>query len=111
MIPNLKKNYTKYYNFLKFLIGNIVYKVIFGQIFDMQTGMVPLRVGKREYLLYFTSFFFFKNNFFCFNNYQTLPRLVDAPSLENVHAKIVSCGARHSTVVTGMHFPRIRADS
>lgn len=33
---------------------------------------------------------------------QTLPRLLDAPSLENVHAKIVSCGARHSAVITGM---------
>ncbi|KAK6929399.1 Regulator of chromosome condensation, RCC1 [Dillenia turbinata] len=32
---------------------------------------------------------------------QTLPRLLDAPSLENMHAKVVSCGARHSAVVTG----------
>ncbi|XP_059628089.1 ultraviolet-B receptor UVR8-like isoform X2 [Cornus florida] len=31
---------------------------------------------------------------------ETLPRLLDAPSLENMHAKIVSCGARHSAVVT-----------
>ncbi|KAJ0101529.1 hypothetical protein Patl1_06453 [Pistacia atlantica] len=31
---------------------------------------------------------------------ETLPRLLDAPSLENVHAKIVSCGARHSAVIT-----------
>ncbi|KAM7499303.1 hypothetical protein LguiA_023717 [Lonicera macranthoides] len=31
---------------------------------------------------------------------ETLPRLLDAPSLENVHVKIVSCGARHSAVVT-----------
>ncbi|CAA0809389.1 Regulator of chromosome condensation (RCC1) family protein [Striga hermonthica] len=31
---------------------------------------------------------------------ETLPRLLDAPSLENVHAKIVSCGARHTAVVT-----------
>ncbi|XP_057475141.1 ultraviolet-B receptor UVR8-like isoform X1 [Actinidia eriantha] len=31
---------------------------------------------------------------------ETLPRLLDAPSLENVHAEIVSCGARHSAVVT-----------
>ncbi|CAA2991856.1 ultraviolet-B receptor UVR8 isoform X1 [Olea europaea var. sylvestris] len=31
---------------------------------------------------------------------ETLPRLLDAPSLENVNAKIVSCGARHSAVVT-----------
>ncbi|GMP23133.1 hypothetical protein CsSME_00000846 [Camellia sinensis var. sinensis] len=31
---------------------------------------------------------------------ETLPRLLDAPSLENNHAKIVSCGARHSAVVT-----------
>lgn len=34
---------------------------------------------------------------------QTLPRLLDAPSLENVHAKRVSCGARHTAVITGMH--------
>ncbi|KAK6933120.1 hypothetical protein RJ641_036014, partial [Dillenia turbinata] len=27
---------------------------------------------------------------------ETLPRLLDAPCLENMHAKIVSCGARHS---------------
>lgn len=32
---------------------------------------------------------------------QTIPRLLDAPSLENVHAKLVSCGARHSAVITG----------
>ncbi|XP_051122990.1 ultraviolet-B receptor UVR8 [Andrographis paniculata] len=31
---------------------------------------------------------------------ETLPRLLEAPSLENTHAKIVSCGARHSAVVT-----------
>ncbi|XP_022879213.1 ultraviolet-B receptor UVR8-like isoform X2 [Olea europaea var. sylvestris] len=31
---------------------------------------------------------------------ETFPRLVDAPSLENVNAKFVSCGARHSAVVT-----------
>ncbi|XP_011085016.1 ultraviolet-B receptor UVR8 isoform X1 [Sesamum indicum] len=31
---------------------------------------------------------------------ETLPRLLDAPSLENVHAKVVSCGARHTAVVT-----------
>ncbi|CAK9134824.1 unnamed protein product [Ilex paraguariensis] len=31
---------------------------------------------------------------------ETLPRLLDAPSLENMHAKIVACGARHSTIVT-----------
>ncbi|PSR93138.1 Ultraviolet-B receptor like [Actinidia chinensis var. chinensis] len=31
---------------------------------------------------------------------ETLPKLLDAPSLENMHAKIVSCGARHSAVVT-----------
>ncbi|GMH19068.1 hypothetical protein Nepgr_020909 [Nepenthes gracilis] len=31
---------------------------------------------------------------------ETLPRLLDAPSLENVHAKIVSCGARHSAIAT-----------
>lgn len=32
---------------------------------------------------------------------QTIPRLLDATSLENVHAKLVSCGARHSAVITG----------
>ncbi|KAL8462852.1 hypothetical protein ACS0TY_033741 [Phlomoides rotata] len=31
---------------------------------------------------------------------ETLPRLLDAPSLENVHVKAVSCGARHTAVVT-----------
>ncbi|WRX11569.1 Regulator of chromosome condensation [Theobroma cacao] len=31
---------------------------------------------------------------------ETLPRLLDAPSLENTHAKVVSCGARHSAVIT-----------
>lgn len=33
---------------------------------------------------------------------QTLPRLLDAASLENVHAKIVSCGARHSAIISGL---------
>lgn len=32
---------------------------------------------------------------------QTLPRLLDSPSLESKHAKIASCGARHSVIVTG----------
>ncbi|KAJ8747348.1 hypothetical protein K2173_012928 [Erythroxylum novogranatense] len=31
---------------------------------------------------------------------ETIPRLLDAPSLEHMHAKTVSCGARHSAVVT-----------
>lgn len=31
---------------------------------------------------------------------ETLPRLLDAPSIEDVNAKIVSCGARHSAIVT-----------
>ncbi|XP_038890558.1 ultraviolet-B receptor UVR8 isoform X3 [Benincasa hispida] len=31
---------------------------------------------------------------------ETLPRLLDAPSVENVNAKIVSCGARHSAIVS-----------
>ncbi|KAF3449091.1 hypothetical protein FNV43_RR09815 [Rhamnella rubrinervis] len=31
---------------------------------------------------------------------ETLPRLLDSPSLENKHAKMVSCGARHSVIVT-----------
>ncbi|TKY56786.1 Ultraviolet-B receptor UVR8 [Spatholobus suberectus] len=31
---------------------------------------------------------------------QTLPRLVDSPSLENMHAKNISCGARHTALVT-----------
>lgn len=34
--------------------------------------------------------------------YQTLPRLLDASSLENMNAKSVSCGARHSALITGM---------
>lgn len=33
---------------------------------------------------------------------QTLPRLVDSPSLENIHAKNISCGARHTALVTGI---------
>jgi len=33
---------------------------------------------------------------------QTIPRLVDSPSLENVHAKNISCGARHTALVTGI---------
>ncbi|MCD9642411.1 hypothetical protein HAX54_029218 [Datura stramonium] len=32
---------------------------------------------------------------------QTSPRLVDAPILENKNAKVVSCGARHSAIMTG----------
>ncbi|OVA15573.1 Regulator of chromosome condensation [Macleaya cordata] len=31
---------------------------------------------------------------------ETLPRLLDAPSIENEHAKLVSCGARHSAIIT-----------
>ncbi|MFS8012818.1 putative regulator of chromosome condensation 1/beta-lactamase-inhibitor protein II [Helianthus anomalus] len=31
---------------------------------------------------------------------ETLPRLIDDPSLENEHARVVSCGARHSAIVT-----------
>ncbi|XP_019245319.1 PREDICTED: ultraviolet-B receptor UVR8 isoform X2 [Nicotiana attenuata] len=31
---------------------------------------------------------------------ETLPRLLDAPNLENMHVKVVSCGARHTAVVT-----------
>ncbi|GFP86361.1 ultraviolet-b receptor uvr8 [Phtheirospermum japonicum] len=31
---------------------------------------------------------------------ETLPRLLDAPSLENVNVKAVSCGARHTAVIT-----------
>ncbi|KAL8093493.1 uncharacterized protein LOC141690035 [Apium graveolens] len=31
---------------------------------------------------------------------EILPRLLDAPSFENMRAQIVSCGARHSAVVT-----------
>lgn len=32
---------------------------------------------------------------------ETLPRLLDAPSLESMHVKVVSCGARHTAIVTG----------
>ncbi|KAI5670605.1 hypothetical protein M9H77_10969 [Catharanthus roseus] len=31
---------------------------------------------------------------------ETIPRLLDASSLENVHAKVVSCGARHTAVIS-----------
>ncbi|KAF8402976.1 hypothetical protein HHK36_011069 [Tetracentron sinense] len=31
---------------------------------------------------------------------ETLPKILDAPSLDSKHAKIVSCGARHSAVIT-----------
>ncbi|GAV70319.1 RCC1 domain-containing protein/RCC1_2 domain-containing protein [Cephalotus follicularis] len=31
---------------------------------------------------------------------ETLPRLLEAPSLENMHARVVSCGARHSAIIT-----------
>ncbi|XP_076954687.1 ultraviolet-B receptor UVR8-like [Bidens hawaiensis] len=31
---------------------------------------------------------------------ETLPRLLDAPNIENEHARVVSCGARHSAIVT-----------
>ncbi|KAI9154028.1 hypothetical protein LWI28_020122 [Acer negundo] len=31
---------------------------------------------------------------------ETLPKLLDAPSLENKRAKMVSCGARHSAILT-----------
>lgn len=31
---------------------------------------------------------------------ETLPRLLDAPNLENMHVKVVSCGARHTAIVT-----------
>ncbi|XP_050384871.1 ultraviolet-B receptor UVR8 isoform X2 [Argentina anserina] len=31
---------------------------------------------------------------------ETIPRLLDAPILENANAKIVSCGARHSFIIT-----------
>ncbi|KAJ9175763.1 hypothetical protein P3X46_014284 [Hevea brasiliensis] len=31
---------------------------------------------------------------------ETTPRLLDAPSLEDMHAKVISCGARHAAIVT-----------
>ncbi|KAK9913604.1 hypothetical protein M0R45_037415 [Rubus argutus] len=31
---------------------------------------------------------------------ETIPRLLDAPILENANARIVSCGARHSAIIT-----------
>ncbi|KAI4370581.1 hypothetical protein MLD38_018921 [Melastoma candidum] len=31
---------------------------------------------------------------------ETLPRLLDAPSLENIHANALSCGARHTAMIT-----------
>ncbi|KAJ4832078.1 hypothetical protein Tsubulata_009846 [Turnera subulata] len=33
---------------------------------------------------------------------ETLPRLLEAPSLEKTHARIVSCGARHTAIITGL---------
>ncbi|PON37358.1 Regulator of chromosome condensation [Parasponia andersonii] len=30
---------------------------------------------------------------------ETLPRLLDSPSLENIRAKVISCGARHSAII------------
>ncbi|GKV10040.1 hypothetical protein SLEP1_g21463 [Rubroshorea leprosula] len=33
---------------------------------------------------------------------ETLPKLLDAPLLDDKHAKTVSCGARHSAILTGM---------
>ncbi|KAL5569010.1 hypothetical protein UlMin_025585 [Ulmus minor] len=32
---------------------------------------------------------------------ETIPRLLDSPSLENEHVKIISCGARHTATITG----------
>jgi len=32
---------------------------------------------------------------------QSIPRLLDAPCLESKQAKMVSCGARHSAILTG----------
>ena len=32
---------------------------------------------------------------------QIYPKLLGAPCLENKNAKIVSCGARHSAIITG----------
>lgn len=31
--------------------------------------------------------------------FQTLPKLLEAPNLENVNVKIISCGARHTAVI------------
>ncbi|GLT93047.1 hypothetical protein SLE2022_108530 [Rubroshorea leprosula] len=31
---------------------------------------------------------------------ETLPRLLEAPSLENTHANVITCGARHSAIIT-----------
>lgn len=31
---------------------------------------------------------------------ETLPRLLEDPSLENSHVKVASCGARHSAIIT-----------
>lgn len=35
------------------------------------------------------------------NQAEALPRLLDSPCLEGKNAKMVSCGARHSAIVTG----------
>lgn len=34
---------------------------------------------------------------------QTVPKLLETPILESKRAKVVSCGARHSAVLTGMN--------
>lgn len=43
-----------------------------------------------------------KSNYIGFVLFQTVPRFLDAPVLENVVAKMVSCGARHSAIQTGI---------
>lgn len=42
---------------------------------------------------------------------QTSPTLLDASSLENVNAKTVSCGARHTAIITGIMSELIKLES
>ena len=53
---------------------------------------MPIVVHQLTYMVAF-------NN--CFISMQTVPKLVDATSLENKNARSVSCGARHSAIITG----------
>lgn len=36
-----------------------------------------------------------------FGTRQLIPKLMDASVMENKNAKVVSCGARHSVILTG----------
>lgn len=80
-------------------LGNMSYS----EMWFAYTGKVYWSVGFLCYGLYQEMQIFsdLVLNFY-FYLCQTLPRLLDAPNLENMHVKVVSCGARHTAVVTGM---------